>query len=94
MVLAGKHAGRIDLLMTDLVMPGMNGRSLAHSIRLLHPEASLLFMSGYTADFVVQNGEIEAGSSFLPKPFTLEDLMVKINEAFAKGCGGAPDFPA
>ncbi|HQP94826.1 MAG TPA: response regulator [Myxococcota bacterium] len=94
MVLAEEYTGRIDLLMTDLVMPGMNGRSLAHNIKSLHPEARLLFMSGYTADFVVQNGEIEAGSSFLPKPFTLEDLMVKINEAFAKGCGGAPDFPA
>jgi len=83
MDMARNHAGRIDLLMTDLIMPEMNGQSLAKHIKSLHPEARLLFMSGYTAEFVARNGVLEAGGSFLSKPFTLDDLMMKINEAFS-----------
>jgi PAS domain S-box-containing protein len=80
MMIAQKHPGKIHLLLTDLVMPGMSGRMLAEQIALLHPEARFIFMSGYTDDAVVQHGGLGAGMAFLQKPFTPHALARKVRE--------------
>jgi two-component system sensor histidine kinase EvgS len=79
--LAREHAGEINLLMTDVVMPEMNGRDLAQSLMSLYPQLKCLFMSGYTADVIAHHGVLEAGVHFLHKPFTLPVLAAKVREA-------------
>jgi CheY-like chemotaxis protein len=61
---------KIDLLITDVIMPGMNGKELKERIETLHPEIKTLFMSGYAADIVANRGILDDGIQFLPKPFT------------------------
>ena len=78
--LAGECGGRIDLLMTDVVMPEMNGRALAKQLLSSYPEIKLLFMSGYTADVIAHNGVLEDGVNFIQKPFSRQDLATKIRE--------------
>ena len=78
--LAGERAGRIDLLMTDVVMPEMNGRDLSKRLLAAHPDLKLLFMSGYTADVIAHNGVLEDGLHFIQKPFSRQDLAAKVRE--------------
>jgi CheY-like chemotaxis protein len=78
--LAGEYAGRIDLLMTDVVMPKMNGREVAGGVLELHPELKVLFLSGYTDDAVVRHGILHETVNFLEKPFSPASLAVKIRE--------------
>ncbi|MCA1795448.1 MAG: PAS domain S-box protein [Desulfobacteraceae bacterium] len=78
---AEKHSGTIDLLMTDVVMPGMNGRDLAGKITALYPDIGLLFMSGYTADVIAHQGVLDDGVAFIQKPFSMKDLGGKLREA-------------
>ena len=75
---------RVDLLLTDVVMPLMGGRELAKKFRDIHPEAKLLYTSGYTDDKIVQQGAIEAGTEFIRKPFTLALLTQKVREVLEK----------
>jgi signal transduction histidine kinase/ActR/RegA family two-component response regulator len=77
---AGEYAGTIDLLMTDVVMPEMNGRDLAERLQVLHPKIKVLFMSGYTADAIARHGVLEEGIHFLQKPFSMRDIARKIRE--------------
>ncbi len=79
--LAREHAGRIDLLLTDLVMPEMNGRDLARNLMSLYPDIKRLFMSGYTADVIAHQGVLDDGVHSLQKPFALKELGAKIREA-------------
>jgi len=81
-MLAHKHADEIDLLLTDVVMPGMNGKNLADKILSTHPGLVCLFMSGYTADVIAHHGMIHEGIAFIQKPFTMKDLAVKIRLLF------------
>jgi PAS domain S-box-containing protein len=76
--LAREHAGEIHLLMTDVVMPEMNGRDLARNLLSLYPDLKRLFMSGYTADVIAHHGVLEEGVQFIQKPFTMQDLAAKI----------------
>jgi len=69
----------IDLLVTDVIMPDMNGRTLFGYIQTLHPETRCLFMSGYTADVISQHGVLDEGVDFIQKPFVTKDLIAKIN---------------
>jgi two-component system, cell cycle sensor histidine kinase and response regulator CckA len=79
--LAEKHTGEIHLLMTDVVMPEMNGRDLARRMLSLYPNLKCLFMSGYTADVIAHHGILEDGMHFLQKPFSRKDLAGKVREA-------------
>jgi CheY-like chemotaxis protein len=79
--LAKLQAGAIDLLITDVIMPGSNGRTLARDIAALQPGLKSLFISGYPADFIAERGVLDEGVHFLPKPFTLHQLAVAVRVA-------------
>jgi two-component system, cell cycle sensor histidine kinase and response regulator CckA len=79
--LAEVHAGKIHLLMTDVIMPGMNGRELAQRLLDRYPELKRLFTSGYTADVIAHRGVLDPGVHFIQKPFTMRDLAVRVREA-------------
>jgi two-component system cell cycle sensor histidine kinase/response regulator CckA len=78
--LARRHQGQIDLLMTDVIMPHMNGRELAERLKALYPRLRVLFMSGYTNDTMVRHGVLTAEIKFLPKPFSPVTLASKVRE--------------
>jgi CheY-like chemotaxis protein len=72
--LAGSHPEPIDLLVTDIVMPGMRGSELADRLRASRPSLKTLYMSGYTPDTSTDFSRLDSGSAFLPKPFVGDDL--------------------
>jgi PAS domain S-box-containing protein len=76
--LATEHVGDLDLLITDVVMPEMNGQTLAQEIRALFPKINCLFMSGYTADIIASQGILDEGIQFFQKPFTRQELSAKV----------------
>jgi DNA-binding response OmpR family regulator len=78
--LAETHAGTIDLLITDVVMPGMGGCELAQRVAAGRPQIKVLYLSGYTEDAIVHEGVLEPGTAFLQKPFTLQVLARKVRE--------------
>jgi PAS domain S-box-containing protein len=77
---AAHYSGPIDMLMTDVVMPEMNGRDLAGKITSLYPGISLLFMSGYTANVIAHQWVLDDGVAFIQKPFSMADMTAKIRE--------------
>jgi len=77
---AQRHGGFIHLLLTDIIMPVMNGRELAQRMAVLSPKTRIVFMSGYTENAVWRNGMIENSVNFLQKPFTLDALTRKVRE--------------
>jgi CheY-like chemotaxis protein len=79
--LCEQHLGDIDLIATDLVMPGMSGRELAEQVLAMYPGTKLLYMSGYADDAVVRHGVLESHLPFLQKPYTPEVLARKVREA-------------
>lgn len=81
--LAEEHAQEIHLLMTDVVMPEMNGRDLAAKLKSLCPGIKTLFMSGYTANVIAHHGVLEKGVHFMQKPFSMKDLADKVREALS-----------
>jgi CheY-like chemotaxis protein len=70
----------VDLLLTDIVMPEMNGRKLADAAIVLRPDLKVMFMTGFTKNAVVHNGVLDPGVHFLAKPFSLEELSMKLRE--------------
>jgi CheY-like chemotaxis protein len=75
-----RHEGPLHLVLTDVVMPRMDGRVLADRIRIIYPEAKVLFMSGYTDDRISRHGVSDTEVSFLQKPFTMEVLTQKVRD--------------
>lgn len=75
-----KNDQQIDLLLTDVVMPGMNGREMAERIKVIRPEMNVLFMSGYTADIVALRGILEEGMHFIHKPLDINRLSIEIGK--------------
>ena len=80
LVMAGKHGEPIHLLVTDVVMPGLNGRQLAERLVQTHPETLTLFTSGYTENIIAHHGVLDHGIEFLSKPYTLEQLTRRVRE--------------
>ena len=74
----GTDAGKIDLVLTDIVMPGMSGGELIQKIMARQPGIQVLYMSGYTKYTVLNHGSLESVSSFIWKPFSPADLLAKI----------------
>jgi len=85
MDIATKEAGHIDLVLTDIVMPGMNGRGLVERLAGIRPRIKSLYMSGYTDDDIVRRGFIEPSKSFLQKPFTSEALLQTVRKVLDEG---------
>jgi CheY-like chemotaxis protein len=77
---AKSNPQKIHLLMTDVVMPGMNGRDLAKEMHKLFPKLKCLFMSGYTANTIAHHGVLDDGVQFLQKPFSMQDLAKKVRD--------------
>ncbi|HTP52370.1 MAG TPA: bacteriohemerythrin [Anaeromyxobacteraceae bacterium] len=89
--------GPLDLLLTDVIMPGLNGRELADEVRRTRPDLRVLYMSGYTQDVISQAGVLDSGIEFLPKPFTpalLQERVRKVLDAVwhEKLATGIPDI--
>ena len=78
--LAREHRGTIELLITDVVMPEMNGRDLARNFSSLYPQAKCLFMSGYTADVIAHQGGLEKGVFFIQKPFSAKGVAAIVRK--------------
>ncbi len=81
---AREYTGKIHLLITDLIMPGMNGRNLAVALQSVYPTIKCLFMSGYTADIIDRHTVLEEGVHFMQKPFSTESLARKVTEVLGK----------
>jgi CheY-like chemotaxis protein len=80
LVIGSDLATKLDLLVTDIVMPQMGGRELADRLRGYRPGIKVLFVSGYTEGAIVQAGDLAPGTAFLQKPFSPEDLGLKVRE--------------
>jgi two-component system sensor histidine kinase EvgS len=75
-----EHTGDLHLLITDVVMPEMNGRALAEQLRGSRSKLKCLYMSGYTADIITHRGLLDAGVNFIQKPFGADDFAAKVRE--------------
>jgi len=76
--LAKEHSAEIHLLITDVIMPEMNGKDLSKNLRSYCPQIRTLFMSGYTADAIARHGVLDEGVHFIQKPFSLPDFAGKV----------------
>jgi DNA-binding response OmpR family regulator len=87
--LAQTHGGDIDLLITDVVMPGMSGREVVESLRTSRPDMAVLYMSGYTDDAVIVRGVSDLRNTLLQKPFTAAELARKVTEVLERPGNGS-----
>jgi len=78
---AKQYPDPIHLLLTDVIMPGLSGRELAHTVAAMRPEVKVLFMSGYSNDLIAQHGVLDPGTLLVEKPFTLRSLLSKVDTA-------------
>ena len=78
---AERHSGSIQLLLTDVIMPGMSGRELATRLTALRPEMKVVYMSGYAGDLIAQYGMLDSATILLEKPFSLQALLAKVHQA-------------
>lgn len=84
-----EYTGKIQLVVTDVIMPGMNGRDLTNCIQSLNPQIKCLFMSGYTADIIARHGVLDNDVNFIQKPFSMTDLATKVKEVLGAEHGDA-----
>ncbi len=80
-----KDKRQIDCLLSDVIMPGMNGRDMAIKIKIMRPDIKVLFMSGYPEDIISDKGVLKKGVSFIHKPFMLRDFAAKLNDVISSG---------
>ncbi len=84
LALATSREGPLHLLLTDVVLPGMNGRELYDEAVRLHPELRVLYMSGYSEDVIAHRGVLDEGVRFIQKPFSVQGLAARIREALER----------
>ena len=82
--LRDQPAESIDLLITDVILPDMNGCALSEQLRTTRPELPTMFTSGYTSNVIAHHRVLEEGAAFLEKPFTRTDLLIKVREVLGK----------
>jgi len=82
--IARRREDPIHLLITDVVMPQIDGRELARQISEIHPGVRVLFMSGYTHDIIARRGVLKKGLHLIEKPFTVNELLQKVREVLDK----------
>lgn len=82
--LSNAYEGNIDLLLTDVIMPNINGQELANELKQSRPDMAVIFMSGYTDDVIAHHGVLEDGVNFIQKPITLSRLAHKLREVLKK----------
>ncbi|MES2504113.1 MAG: response regulator [Myxococcota bacterium] len=80
LLICEQEKGHIDLMLTDVIMPNMNGRQLAERLKKIKPDMKVIFMSGYTDNVIAENGVLESGSAFIQKPFSAIKLLKLIRE--------------
>lgn len=85
LALSRTHTGPLDLLLTDVIMPGMDGPALAKQVLKERPYIKVLFMSGYATNFIMHDGVVEPGTNFLEKPFHPRTLLSKVREILDSG---------
>jgi len=78
LVMAEEHKASIKLVVTDVIMPEMNGRELSEKIEQICPGVKTIYMSGYTANVIAHRGVLDSGINFVPKPFSKKDMAVKV----------------
>jgi two-component system, cell cycle sensor histidine kinase and response regulator CckA len=78
--IALNYREKIDLLITDVILPGMNGKEISEKLKTIHPESKILYNSGYTAEVIDKQGILDEGIHFISKPFTARQLLLKIRE--------------
>ena len=83
-LIAEKHQGPIHLLVTDVVMPKVNGRELAERMASIRPGIKVLYMSGYTDNTITHHGILEKGMNYIQKPFSVDGLAIKVREVLDK----------
>ena len=84
LLLVEEYGDKIHLLITDVVMPEMNGRDLARQLKIITPGIKTLFMSGYTSDIIAHRGILDEGVDFIKKPFSSRDLATKVREVLGR----------
>jgi len=84
LLLSRRFSGTINLLLSDVVMPGINGRELFERLRSTRPDLEALFMSGYTEDVIAHHGVLDQGTHFLQKPFTVAGLVGRVSELLSE----------
>mgnify|MGYP001136909649 CR=1 FL=1 len=89
--LLNSHEGRIDLMLTDVIMPDMNGKTLFERVVRHDPDIRVLFMSGYTDNVISHHGVLDNGVAFLQKPFSFQDLSLKVREVLDSPAAGHPE---
>ena len=80
LLISEQHTGLIHLILTDVVMPRMSGPDLVERLNPWHPEMKILYVSGYADNAIVQHGILDSGTAFLQKPFSLDELLVKVRQ--------------
>jgi PAS domain S-box-containing protein len=85
LVIVREHPGQIDLLLTDVIMPGLSGKDLSVEVIALRPATKILFMSGYSHDVIVHQGVLEEGVSLIEKPFSSDDLLRRVRDLLDHG---------
>jgi CheY-like chemotaxis protein len=91
---ARAESGPIDLILSDVIMPGLSGPETVAAIRKGHPEAAVLFVSGYTADAVTEQGVIPEGVDLIKKPFSIETLANRVRDLVAARSAAPDERPA